>query len=103
MVPPLFGFTTIREVGAIAGNRIFTPLLIAIVILTFIGYMSCFVKIFKVHRHTPQALKEKHLKTIVPILILDIVLVILSLGFFFGFLDSQQLGIEEIARTILEI
>jgi hypothetical protein len=103
MIPPLFGFTTIKEIGAIAGNRIFTPLIIVIAILIFIGYMSCFIKIFKVRGHIPNVSNEKHMKTLIPIIILDVVLVILSLGFFFGLLDSQHLGFEEIARTIMEI
>ena len=103
MIPPLLGFTTIKEVKAIAGSHSYTLFIALIAIMTLICYILCFNKILKLKKSDAKGIKQEKLPMIMPILVLDIILLILGIGFFFGIFDVQKSGIEDMARTILEI
>ncbi|MDX1701824.1 MAG: proton-conducting transporter membrane subunit, partial [Melioribacteraceae bacterium] len=103
MIPPLLGFTTIREVSMIMGSHVYTSILIMIALMTLTCYLLCFVKAFGERKKIEKPFREEKMKTLIPILILDIILLTLGIGFSLGLINGHQLGIEEIARTIIGI
>jgi formate hydrogenlyase subunit 3/multisubunit Na+/H+ antiporter MnhD subunit len=103
MIPPLFGFTTIREISMMMDSQVYPSILIMIALMALTCYLLCFVKVFGDRKNITKTFREEKMKTIIPILILDIILLTLGLGFSLGLIDGHQLGIEEIARTIIEI
>jgi formate hydrogenlyase subunit 3/multisubunit Na+/H+ antiporter MnhD subunit len=103
MIPPLFGFTTIREVSMMMDSQVYPLILILIAIMAFTCYLLCFVKTFGGRKKIIKPFREEKMNTLIPILTLDLILLTLGIGFFLGLIDARQLGIEEIARTIIEI
>jgi len=104
-IPPLLGYRTVYELYLEFFNGQLNSITVSVLVaagITLAFYIATLYKVF--FRKNPSLtghVSEKNILTLLPIAALDIVLLVLGLGFYFGFLSLDHALLETLGATVV--
>ena len=104
-IPPLLGYRTVYELYLEFFNGQLNSITVSVLVaagITLVFYIATLYKVF--FRKNPSLtghVSEKNILTLLPIAALDIVLLVLGLGFYFGFLSLDHALLETLGATVV--